>query len=83
MNKSILKTVVGGILLGTVVFFTGPLLLIILVLKFIFTPFGIRRRMTFEGFRPWGFGGPGMGGSGFAFADKIRSISDEDYASFK
>jgi len=39
--------------------------------------------MTIEGFRPWGFGGPGMGGSGFAFADKIRSISDEDYASFK
>ncbi len=83
MNKSILKTIVGGILLGTVVFFTGPLLLIILVLKFIFTPFGMGRRMAFGNFGHRGFGGPGMGGPRFAFADKIRSMSDEDYTSFK
>ena len=83
MNKSILKTIVGGILLGTVVFFTGPLLLIILVLKFIFTPFGMGRRMAFGGFGARGFGGPGMGGPRFAFADKIRNMSDEDYTFFK
>jgi hypothetical protein len=58
MNRSILKTFVGGILLGTVVFFTGPLLLIILVLKFIFTLFGMGRRMAFGEFGPQGFGGP-------------------------
>jgi hypothetical protein len=81
MNKSILKTIVGGILLGAVVFFTGPLLLIILVLKFIFTPFGMGRRIDFGGCGPRG--GPGMGGPRFAFADKIRSMSDEDYTSFK
>jgi hypothetical protein len=83
MNRSILKTFVGGILLGTVVFFTGPLLLIILVLKFIFTLFGMGRRMAFGEFGPQGFGGPRTGGPMFAFADKIRNMSDEDYTSFK
>lgn len=83
MNKSILKTIVVGILLGTVVFFTGPLLLIILVLKFIFTPFGMGRRMAFGGFGPRSFGGPGMGNSRFVFADKIRNMSETEYPGFK
>ena len=83
MNKSILKTIATGILIGTAVFFTGPLLLIILVLKFIFTPFGMGRRMAFGGFGPRGFGGAGMGGPRFAFADKIRNMNETAYSEFK
>ena len=78
MNKNFLKPVIGGILLGTFVFFTGPLLLIILLLKFIFTPFGMGRMMMhhrmMHGFHPK---------MRFAMADKIRSMSEEEYTAFK
>lgn len=78
MKKSILKQIVGGILLGTFVFFTGPLLFIILLLKFIFTPFGMAR---YGG--NFGRSNMAFGGRGFAFADKIRTMNDEEYAAFK
>ena len=78
MKQSIFKPIAGGILLGAFVFFTGPLLPIVLLLKFIFTPFGMGRmsgpRLGFAGMR----NGPSLG-----FADKIRSMSDEDYTTFK
>lgn len=77
-TTSILKTIIGGILLGAFVFFTGPLLLIILVLKFIFTPFGMGRYYHSS----FGFGGM-HGEPRLAFADKVRGMSDEDYTAFK
>jgi len=82
MKKSVIKPIIGGALLGAFVFFTGPLLFIVLLLKFIFTPFGMGRMMMmnrrFAG-GPMGFN-PEMKS---AFADKIRGMNDEEYASLK
>jgi len=77
MNKSILKPIIGGALLGTFVFFTGPLLFIVLLLKFIFTPFGMGRTGMAGRFSP------GMGMPPFAFAEKIRGMSDEEFNAMK
>jgi len=79
MEKSIFKSIIVGVLLGAFVFFTGPLLFIVLLLKFIFTPFGMGRMN-----RPQ-FSHPAMmgGGGPISFAEKIRSLSDEDYAAMK
>ncbi|GAA3508545.1 hypothetical protein GCM10022393_19970 [Aquimarina addita] len=74
MKKSIFKPIIIGILLGAFVFFTGPLLFVILILKFIFTPFGMGRMM---------WRNKRMGMPPFAFADKIRSMSDEQFDEFK
>lgn len=80
MNRRMLKPIIGGVLLGAFVFFTGPLLLIVLLLKFIFTPFGMGRMMMYQRYRgPWGYA-PGMR---FAMADKIRTMSDEEFNAFK
>jgi len=79
MNKNVLKPIIGGIVLGAFVFFTGPLLLIVLLLKFIFTPFGMGRVMNQRFAGPMGFN-PQMR---FAMADKIRNMSDDEFASFK
>ncbi len=78
MKKSVLKSIFGGMLLGAFVFFTGPLLLIVLLLKFIFTPFGMGRLAYARhmGYGPHFAGGP-------HFADKIRSMSEEEYSQFK
>lgn len=78
MNKTIFKTVIGGALLGTFIFFTGPLILIVLLLKFIFTPFGMGRMMMTRRFWPMGQVQPP-----FAFAEKIRNMSEEDYTVFQ
>jgi hypothetical protein len=78
MKQSIFKSIANGILLGTFVFFTGPLLPMVLVLKFIFTPFGMGRmrgsQLSFAGMHS----APGLG-----LADKIRAMNDEDYTAFK
>lgn len=81
----ILKSIVSGILLGGVLFFTGPLIPIVLLLKFIFTPFGMGRMNRFgRGFNRPAFAGSGFnGGKGFGFTDKIRNMSEEDYTAFK
>ena len=80
MKKNVLKPIIGGMVLGTIVFFTGPLLLIVLLLKFIFTPFGMGRMMMNQKFAsPMGFN-PQMR---FAMADKIRNMSDDEFASLK
>ena len=81
MNKQILKPIIGGMVLGTIVFFTGPLLLIVLLLKFIFTPFGMGRMMMHQRFAGHSIGfNPQMR---FAMADKIRNMSDDEFASLK
>lgn len=80
MKRDVLKPIIGGLVFGALVFFTGPLLLIVLVLKFIFTPFGMGRMMRYQRFGgPMGFH-PGMR---FAMAEKIRNMSDEEFASLK
>lgn len=78
MTKSILKSIVVGSLIGALVFFTGPLLLLIFILKFIFTPFG-RMRQGYGG----PYGNPRFNGMRLAFADKVRNMSEEDYTAFK
>lgn len=86
MKRSILKSILGGVVLGTILFFAGPFLffflLAVFTLKFIFTPFGWGRMMMAQGY--WGH--PfryGMGRPAFAFADKIRNMSDEEYGQFQ
>ena len=76
MKNSILKPIVGGALFGAFVFFTGPLLFIVLLLKFIFTPFGMGRARMAGNFSP-------MGMPPFAFAEKIRAMNDEEYNTMK
>lgn len=78
MKKSIFKSILGGAVLGAVIFFTGPLILVVLLLKFIFTPFGMGRMMFVN--RSMGFGRMGM--PSLAFADKVRNMSEEDYNRF-
>ena len=72
MTKSILKTVAGGIFIGAALFFIPKFLLGILVLMTIFR-FIFWRRM----------GRGGYGQHKFAMADKIRSMSEEEYQGFK
>jgi len=79
MKTSIVKPIIGGIFLGAFVFFTGPLLFIVLLLKFIFTPFGMGRMNR-------GFSGGSMGFNPqmrLAMAEKVRRMSDEDFTAFK
>lgn len=78
MKTNFLKPIIGGMLLGAFIFFTGPLLLIVLLLKFIFTPFGMGRMMMYKGFKHDGFKQ-----HRFAFADKKRSMNEEEYNAFK
>lgn len=82
MKRSIVWPIIGGALLGTILYFTGPLLFIfifaVLTLKFIFTPFGMGRMMMMQRMQYGGFGKPGM-----VFADKIRNMNEEEYAAFK
>jgi len=80
MNKSIIKSIIFGILLGTFVYFTGPLIFIILILKFIFTPFGMGRMMMMNHARMHHHG---MGMPPFAYAEKIRSMNDEEFTAFQ
>lgn len=80
MNTGILKPILGGIFLGSLLFFAAPFIFIVLLLKFIFTPFGMGRMMYHPRF------GGHMGyfsGRKFEMADKIRSMSDEEYSSFR
>lgn len=78
MNKEVFKSILWGIGIGSLLFFTGPLLLIIFLLKFIFTPFGMWRlnRYRFAHASPYRMGHT-------AYADKIRSMSDEEYQQYK
>jgi hypothetical protein len=78
MKKSIVKPIIGGALLGAFVFFTGPLLFAVLLLKFIFTPFGMGRMMMARRFSFLNGGMPPV-----AFAEKIRGMNDEEFTSFK
>lgn len=82
MKKSIVKSLFAGIIVGALIFFTGPFLLlfafIVLTLKFIFTPFGMGRMMMMGA-----YGHPGYWRHSYAFADKIRNMSEEEYSHFQ
>ena len=76
MNNQLLKTILIGALLGAALFFLPFFILKVFV---IFLLFGIffrffGRHRGYRGYRgPWGW----------AYADKIRNMSDEEYATFK
>lgn len=76
MNKSILKTIIAGALAGVALFFMPFFLL--RVFGFFLIAGTFFRFFIGHGLRR-GFG-PGMRP---AFADKIRSMSDEEYNQFK
>jgi predicted membrane protein len=82
MKKSIIKSLLAGIIAGALIFFTGPFLLlftfIVLTLKFIFTPFGMGRMMMMGG-----YGHLGHWRHSYAFADKIRNMSEEEFSQFQ
>lgn len=81
MKKSILKSLFAGIIVGALIFFTGPFLLlltfIVLTLKFIFTPFGMGRMMMMSGY------GQGYRRHSFAYAEKIRNMSEDEFSSYR
>lgn len=76
MNQSIFRPIVFGILFGAFAFFMPFFLFHVffffLIAGLFFGFFGRRR-----------FYGRGGGMGGWAFADKIRNMSDEEYATFK
>jgi hypothetical protein len=76
MTKSILKTIVAGILLGAALYFVPMLVVAIAFFSFL-THFLFRRRMM------CGTGYGGYGGHRFALADKVRSMTEEEYSQFK
>ncbi len=71
MNHRILILIVGGALLGAAIFFIPFFLLKVGVILLMF---GLFR---------WMFKGTGRSGRWAGFADRIRSMSDEEYANFK
>lgn len=82
MNNRILKSIIAGIILGTIIYFTGPFIfmffIVVMTLKFIFTPFGMGRMMMMNR-----IGHHGMGRFQMAFADKIRNMNDEEYKEYQ
>lgn len=76
MNRGIIKSVVGGVLIGTALFFAPFLLLKTMLFFFIIG--GIIRMMFWRRMYHWGR--PQMY---MAMADKVRNMSEEEYAELK
>ncbi len=72
MTKSILKLVVIGMLIGITVFFM-PMFILGIFIFFVLIRFFIGNSIRRNGFRKYRL----------AFADKIRSMNDEEYVIFK
>ncbi|HOZ84845.1 MAG TPA: hypothetical protein PK191_05105 [Niabella sp.] len=72
MKRSILKPILAGVLLGTAIFFIPffvlRVLVLIIIVGILFRLFG--RRRFGSGWHP-------------GFADKIRNMSNEEYAQYK
>jgi hypothetical protein len=81
MKRNFFKPVFAGMLIGTLLFFAGPLILLVLLLKFIFTPFGMHRlyRPAYaSSYRGW------MHRDGlWQMADKLRAMDDSTYQQWK
>lgn len=75
--KSILRSIAIGILVGALAFFAFQLVLTFLIIGAILMLFGRRR------FDRRAFGDPRFGRYRFAFADRIRTMNDEEYDAFK
>jgi hypothetical protein len=74
MNRSILKPILFGVLFGAAAFFVPfmliKMILFLMIISFIFRMFwwgGRGHRMHYQ----------------FAYADKIRNMSEEEYTAFK
>jgi hypothetical protein len=72
MKKSLLGTIGKGILIGAFLFFI-PTFLLLFFLLFALIPIFFFSRMR----------GGNFGAHKLAFADKVRSMSEEDYSKFK
>jgi len=72
MTKTILKSALFGALFGALLFFAPGLMLTMVIVSFIIK-LVIRRKMRSGKFQAYRI----------AWADKIRSMSDEEYAQFK
>lgn len=73
MNLQLIKTIIGGAILGTALFYLPFFVLkvlVIILLIGVISKFFRRHR---------GYRGP----YGWAYADKIRSMSDDEYSEFK
>lgn len=81
MNTKIFKSILMGVAIGALFYFLAPFIFIILLLKFIFTPFGMARMSMFS-HRKYRYGRPGFGPR-FEMADRIRNMNDDEYLSFK
>ena len=75
MTKSILKSITAGILIGAALFFMPMLVLALFILSFVMHMM-FRMMMHHSGHA-------GFGAHHFAFADKVRAMSDEEYTQFK
>ncbi len=73
MNPHVFKTILIGAALGAALFlmpfFLLKVVIVLMIFGFIFRVFGSRRY----------YRGPG----GWAYADKIRGMSDDEYSEFK
>jgi hypothetical protein len=76
MTKSVLKAIVAGLLAGAILYF-APMVFFGLLF------FALLAKMMFFGGMMMHHRHGGYGGHHLAFADKIRSMSDEDYQAFK
>jgi len=72
MTTSILKTIAAGVLIGALAFFTPFIIIGFLII-------GLIIRLSFR--RRFAHGHYGM--HHLAFAEKIRSMSDDDYNGYK
>jgi hypothetical protein len=72
MTKSLITTIAKGMLIGTALFFLPPFLLLLFIPLMLFHIFMFRKMK-----------GGNYHNYKLAFADKVRSMSDEDYEQFK
>ncbi|MCY1231928.1 hypothetical protein D3C87_578140 [compost metagenome] len=75
--KSILRSIAIGILIGALAFFAFQLVITFLIMG------GIIMLLSRRRFERRAFGNQRFGGHRFAFADRIRTMNDEEYDAFK
>lgn len=75
--KSILRSIAIGILIGALAFFAFQLVITFLIIG------GIIMLLSRRRFERRAFGNQRFGGHRFAFADRIRTMNDEEYDAFK
>jgi len=71
MKKSLVKSILIGIIIGALIFFAPMVFLVLLIFGVLMKIFGRRRYAKKYKERR------------FAFTDKIRGMTDDEYSSFK